>query len=354
MKTIIKSSIVLLLILGALTGNCHLAVGQEKPKGSLRFPYRQAGLTAEQAAAHLLDRFSYGARPGEVEAVASEGLETWFLRQLDANMPEDTLNTLLANLDALQLSNEQVAQIFPSAGQVLRSAIKDGGIKADSGAIDRKAHRQELESYRQNHQLRPQQELFKQLIDQRIYRAAYSHNQLLEVMTAFWFNHFNVSLSKNSCARFVPAYERDVIRPNALGNFSDLLLATAKSPAMLFYLDNFSSTAAHQNKVLSQTKKRAKGINENYAREVMELHTLGVDGGYRQQDVTEAARVLTGWTVFPLNGKAQYSPKNGNIREGDFLFVAARHDKGKKTVLGKPFGPKPNHLSSWPSGRFAT
>jgi uncharacterized protein (DUF1800 family) len=168
--------------------------------------------------------------------------------------------------------------------------------------------------------------LFRQFINQKILRATYTNNQLQEVLTDFWFNHFNVSIAKNQCAQFIPVFERDAIRPNVLGNFNQLVMATAKSPAMLLYLDNFSSAGMNEdfeNRVNNYTKKLARlqkdtsekgkkalqqlnktksqGLNENYAREVMELHTLGVDGGYTQNDVTQAAKVLTGWTVYPIS-----------------------------------------------------
>src|SRR6185312_12321716 len=149
--------------------------------------------------------------------------------------------------------------------------------------------------------------------------------------------HFNVSITKNDCAEFIPAYERDVIRPNAMGKFGSLLLQTARSPAMLFYLDNYNSSGV-------------KGVNENYAREVMELHTLGVDGGYTQSDVTQAARVLTGWTVYPMkdgyadglkqladNAGEDRLKQRGFVHDGDFLFTPNRHDNGEKVVLGKHF-----------------
>jgi uncharacterized protein (DUF1800 family) len=197
---------------------------------------------------------------------------------------------------------------------------------------------------------KPQQELFKQLISEKILTAVYSHNQLQQVLTDFWFNHFNVSITKNSCAPFILAYERDVIRQNATGKFGDLLLATAKSPAMLYFLDNFSSTLESKTQAPDGSSKR-RGLNENYAREVMELHTLGVDGGYTQQDVTEAARILTGWTVYPMNGNksgkqlTQPTQKDGQerrelqgfVHEGDFQFVPNRHDKGPKKVLNVTF-----------------
>jgi uncharacterized protein (DUF1800 family) len=158
----------------------------------------------------------------------------------------------------------------------------------------------------------------RELQQAKLIREVYSERQLLEVMTDFWFNHFNVFLYKNQCSYYTTAYERDVIRPHALGKFYDLLAATAQSPAMLMYLDNWLSVGPH-----SQAAGKNGGLNENYAREVMELHTLGVDGGYTQADVTELARVLTGWTIA--------NPDDG----GQFQFDARRHEPGVKTVLGE-------------------
>jgi uncharacterized protein (DUF1800 family) len=305
-----------------------------------RFPYRQAGLTDRQAAAHLLSRFTYGATPGQIDTVVQEGLENWWAEQLAAELPDDSLAALLRPYDALQLTNEQVANLYPRMGQVAKMAIRDGVVNKDSIKTDRKEYREMIRAYMAEKGYKPEQELFRQFICQKILRAAYSKNQLQEVMTDFWFNHFNVSITKNDCAEFIPAYERDVIRPNTLGKFGDLLLKTAKSPAMLFYLDNFSSAVA----IPGDSGRR--GLNENYAREVMELHTLGVDGGYTQADVTQAARVLTGWTVYPMNENAErfinrFNPdqlaRRGFVHEGDFLFNANRHDKGEKTVLGHIF-----------------
>jgi uncharacterized protein (DUF1800 family) len=345
-----------------------------------KFPYRQQGLTEKQAAAHLLSRFTYGATPGEIDAVAKTGLENWFNQQLDAKLPDDSLNQLLAGYDALKLSNTQIVNEYPKNAQVLRMAISAGVVNKDSVKTDRKAYRDLLLGYMQQNGLKPEQELYRQFISQKVLRAAYTNNQLQEVMTSFWFNHFNVSITKNDCAQFIPAYERDVIRPNALGKFNDILLATAKSPAMLYYLDNFTSSAANDDKAANkgvlrrklienmtaqnadtgraamlmnkvQKVKKAQGLNENYAREVMELHTLGVDGGYTQQDVTQAAKVLTGWTIYPMGqyGKAIKNvadkmdndrlQSRGFVRDSDFLFNANRHDKTEKIVLGKHFGP---------------
>jgi hypothetical protein len=161
----------------------------------------------------------------------------------------------------------------------------------------------------------------------KVLRAIYSEHQLEEVMTDFWFNHFNVFLNKDQDQYFVTTYERDVIRPNALGKFRDLLGAVAKSPAMLFYLDNWlsigPSSQASGVKPGQPPKPGSRGLNENYGRELMELHTLGVDGGYTQGDVTEVARVFTGWTIQPLD------------QGWGFMFDPKRHDPGPKLVLGK-------------------
>jgi uncharacterized protein (DUF1800 family) len=152
------------------------------------------------------------------------------------------------------------------------------------------------------------------LSEAKLLRAIYSDRQLEEVLTDFWYNHFNVFLDKGADRYMVTAYERDVIRPHVLGRFKDLLLATAQSPAMLFYLDNWQSKGP--------SPKTKQGLNENYGRELMELHTLGVDGGYTQQDVTEVARCFTGWTIREPN------------RGGGFEFNEKIHDKGEKHVLG--------------------
>ncbi len=209
---------------------------------------------------------------------------------------------------------------------------------------------------------------------------AYSNNQLHEVLTDFWFNHFNVSLTKPQCQQFILPYERDAIRPFVTDDFKQMVLATAKHPAMLEYLDNASSVS--ENNLLSQSPARAalqkrfekplndrladtnkpgnaflkqavaakktQGLNENYAREVMELHTLGVDGGYTQTDVTAVAKALTGWAVMPLLNDApgrkliekigkDNMEKRGFVYQGDFMFRADKHDESAKQILGKTF-----------------
>jgi uncharacterized protein (DUF1800 family) len=357
MKTIFRLLPIILVLVGGHFILSSFISGAPLVRVPYKFPWRQAGLTERQAAAHLLSRFTYGATPGQIDAVVRQGLENWWAQQLAADLPDDSLEALLRPYDALQLSNEQVVNLYPRMGQVAKMAIWEGVVNKDSIKTDRKEYREMIRAYMAEKGYKPEQELFRQFICQKILRAAYSNNQLQEVMTDFWFNHFNVSITKNDCAEFIPAYERDVIRPNALGSFGDLLLKTAKAPAMLYYLDNFSSAAPAEERGVEAPvgsadsgpvgqPRRARGLNENYAREVMELHTLGVDGGYTQADVTEAARVLTGWTVYPMNEQVQrlitrFNPnhlaRRGFVHEGDFLFNANRHDNGVKTVMGHVF-----------------
>ncbi|MBW4891491.1 DUF1800 domain-containing protein [Mucilaginibacter sp. HMF5004] len=376
------------------------------PVKEMKFPYKRGGLTERQAAAHLLDRFSYGATPGQVDQVVSMGLEKWFEQQLTAGLPDDSLNNKLSKYDALNLSNTEVEQKFPPGFVVRQYAIRDSAINKDSvdKAVNKKAFNDTLNAYMARKGYRPEQELYKQFISQKILRAAYTNNQLQEVLTDFWFNHFNVSLTKGECAAFIPAYERDVIRPNVLGKFDKMLIAEAQSPAMLYYLDNFASvgppaaakpnnkpvvvkpadngntmmgdgmqsaaakpaTAKPEQSMMMMDaapkkqaptvktitpQKNVTGLNENFAREVMELHTLGVDGGYTQTDVTQAARVLTGWTIYPIAADGYGAAMKGLVNRigvsnleqkgfvhiGDFLFTPTRHDMGEKIVLGHHF-----------------
>jgi len=168
----------------------------------------------------------------------------------------------------------------------------------------------------------PQQVVYRDLAEAKVLRAIYSNRQLEEQLDDFWFNHFNVFLDKGADRYLVTEYERDSIRPHVLGKFRDLLEATAKSPAMLFYLDNWQSVGPNAPQPRGQGNKAKRGLNENYGRELMELHTLGVDGGYTQKDVTEVARCFTGWTINQPN------------RGGKFVFNPRLHDDGEKVVLG--------------------
>lgn len=188
----------------------------------------------------------------------------------------------------------------------------------------------------------PQRVIAEELMQAKILRAIYSERQLQEVMTDFWLNHFNVFIGKGTDRYELTSYERDVIRPHALGKFEELLVATAQSPAMLFYLDNWLSVGPDSdfargirpgagrnwrrrfpNAQQNPPKQRRSGLNENYGRELMELHTLGVNGGYSQKDVTEVAKVFTGWTL--------KQPREG----GGFRFDERMHEPGTKTVLGQ-------------------
>jgi uncharacterized protein (DUF1800 family) len=166
----------------------------------------------------------------------------------------------------------------------------------------------------------PQQVVARDLTEGKVLRAIYSNRQLSEVLDDFWFNHFNIYLDKGADRYLVTEYERDAIRPRVLAKFRDLLEATAKSPAMLFYLDNWQSVGPDAPG--QRGRKNSRGLNENYGRELLELHTLGVDGGYTQKDVTEAARCFTGWTI------------NQPQRGGTFFFNRRAHDDGEKVVLG--------------------
>ena len=322
----------------------------------LQMPYKKEGLTEREAAEHLLSRLSFGARPGEVEKLLATGLEKWVQQQLEHPLPDAALEKKLSGYDALALDNETIVNTYLNAGQVVRMMQKNGTLSKDSMAkLEKADYRKDLLKLMQEKGLKPPQELNRQLVAQKLIRAVYSENQLQELMTDFWFNHFNVSVTKGQSQSYVLTYERDAIRPHTLGKFESLLKATAQHPAMLFYLDNASS-GSDNNEMNQRIKKmvpansklkKQAGLNENYAREVMELHTLGVDGGYIQADVTEVARALTGWTVRPMMkdgygerlSKLKQSRLGKNLAtiEGDFLFLAVRHDQQEKTVLGKKY-----------------
>ncbi|TAG08293.1 MAG: DUF1800 domain-containing protein [Sphingobacteriia bacterium] len=309
---------------------------------SVKMPYKKYGYTDAQAAARLLDRFSFGASPGQVNEVVKMGLDNWFEQQLQGKLPDDKVNDRLANFKTLSLNNETIVNTYMNAGQVVRFAVKNGLVNKDSiKGGDKKEYQQKIRLLMQEQGFKPIIELQSELVNQKIIRAAYSNNQLHELLTDFWFNHFNVSITKQQCQQYILNYERDAIRPNIIGHFKTILEATAKHPAMLEFLDN-------ANSVSNSKAKKAQGLNENYAREIMELHTLGVDGGYTQADVTSVARALTGWSVLPLvkdaPGRALIDrigveglTKRGFVLEGDFLFRADKHDDEPKTILGKSF-----------------
>jgi uncharacterized protein (DUF1800 family) len=242
---------------------------------------------------------------------------------------------------------------------------KANNTAADQNPMNNPEYRRAMMQYFKENDLRPAQFLTGELQMSRILRAVYSERQLQEVLVDFWTNHFNVYANKGADRWLLPSYDRDTIRPHTLGKFYDLLVADAQSPAMLFYLDNAQSVSpnaqvpqprpgaargplaglrmpdnAQQQR--PQAKQQRRGINENYARELMELHTLGVDGGYTQKDVQEVARCFTGWTIIAPRGAgaAAQAILNGPMAEmarnrpGTFIFRPAVHDNGEKVVLG--------------------
>jgi uncharacterized protein (DUF1800 family) len=335
----------------------------ERPP-SLHLPWKEAGLSEREAAAHLLNRFAYGPRPGEVDAVVKMGLDRWLERQLAADLPDRELKKRLENLPALDLPAGEIARAYPPPGMLLAEAARAGVIqgkregKPEELTDDAKLERREaVMRWARQQGYGSQRELAGQLMTQKLWRAVGSENQLAEVMTDFWFNHFNVSLTDNQSRGYILSYERDALRPNALGSFRSLLEATARHPAMLLYLDNAQSSAAEEAPTTFEARRprrtlgeermrraRPRGVNENYARELLELHTLGVDGGYAQQDVVEVTRAFTGWTIMPPGPRREEAERRlerarrvgglGFLRDGEFLFRADLHDAGTKTILG--------------------
>ena len=324
-------------------------------------------LSKDQEVLHALNRLTFGPRPGDLEAVRKMGLKKWIDQQLHperiAENPE--LAVRLRPLESLQMSAAEIATNYPPP-QVLRAmtqgrlplpvdpearkraeleiqrlrarreAKDDGDVKAKAqgkgGDRLQQATRQQVLAATDPVERRklvadkaPQQALPYDLNEAKLYRAIYSNRQLEEQMADFWFNHFNVYIDKGADRILTSTYERDAIRPHVFGKFRDLLEATAHSPAMLFYLDNWQSISPDTvpvRRFAKQKAKQARGLNENYARELMELHTLGVDGGYTQKDIIEVARCFTGWTI------------NQPTRGGEFIYNDRVHDKGEKTVLG--------------------
>ena len=268
---------------------------------------------------HVLNRIGFGARPGDVERVRQTGLEAYIDQQLHPErIPDTAATSRLTGFQTLGKSPRDLADEYFAPAVLARRAAKEsaGNDAPNDGKPTRTAEQMAA--------LQKQRDVLQELSDQKVLRAVYSDRQLEEVMTDFWFNHFNVFAGKGATAIYLTEYERDVIRPHALGKFRDLLGATAKSPAMLFYLDNWQSAGPNAPDPRKVTQSRQKrGLNENYGRELMELHTLGVDGGYTQQDVIEVARCFTGWTI--------RQPRQG----GGFQFDPRLHDNGKKLVLGR-------------------
>ncbi|MBI4421013.1 MAG: DUF1800 domain-containing protein [Gemmatimonadetes bacterium] len=306
---------------------------------------------------HLLNRLAYGPRPGDVDRVLAMGIDRFIDQQLHPDRIADQgLTQRLRRFEILETSPRELARVFAEAQRDRRerqrematdSALLAGRMSDDPGRRARMF---------QDAMRNPVRRLLGEYQEVTVVRAALSERQLYEVLVDFWANHFNVFIGKGADRFLLPSYIEETIRPNALGKFEDLLIATAKSPAMLFYLDNAQSvapgsrppqlarleaararprpffgpragmTAERMDSIRSQIEARLpKGINENYARELMELHTLGVDGGYTQQDVGNVARILTGWSIA--------LPR----RDPGFVFNDWAHDRGEKVVLGRRF-----------------
>jgi len=383
-------------------------------------------------AIHVLNRLTFGPRPGDVDRIRAMGIDPWIDQQLHPDSIDDSsLDARLAPYRTLRMDTKQIAENFPPPQVIkaveqgrqsipsdpLKRAVYEAQLQrsqarqrnkaepanaADTSGAKSKLTDEEIERRRESRVLaetteqelldlppdqrmkailklspeeqrslsrslkgnegsefmqgmapqqrealeamnNPQAVVTNELLAGKLLRATYGERQLQEVMTDFWFNHFNVFIGKGADRYLLSSYERDVIRPNALGKFEDLLKATAQSPAMLFYLDNWLSVgpdsdvangiSRHADKAFrkkygqknvpaKQAKGKHTGLNENYGRELMELHTLGVNGGYTQKDVTEVARVFTGWTL--------KQPRQG----GGFTFEERMHEPGDKVVLG--------------------
>jgi uncharacterized protein (DUF1800 family) len=299
------------------------------PRVSMPTPTESAPRPDRATIVHLLNRAGFGPRAGDVERVAQVGLAAYIDRQLHPDLiPDPDLEWRLQPLATSKIDAREFAARYylpMSAARAQMSAQRagrgpagapllallmpvaavslPGGVRPPS-AIGQGVVLPEEWAFQQRNQ-----QVFRDLQAAKLLRAVYSERQLQEVLVDFWFNHFNVFAGKIEDKPVVLEYERDVIRPRVFGRFRDLLGAVAKSQAMLFYLDNWLS--------------RAGRPNENYARELMELHTLGVDGGYTQQDVVEVARAFTGWTI--------RKPREAT----GFVFDAKMHDRREKRILGQ-------------------
>nr|MBA3243045.1 DUF1800 domain-containing protein [Acidobacteriota bacterium] len=436
------------LSLAALISNSLLSASAQT---AVRKAAQAGSIGEEQRIVHVLNRLGFGARPGDVERVRRMGLENYIEQQLNpVKLSDAVVEAKLKNFPTLALSNTELLAKYPNPGQLLRqlqrrgelppelaelvkqrqqgpppprraanpsvaapqmmqqggeamnspSAAKPDGDEPAMPADDnpeRAKYRRVITQYMREQGLEPPQRIIQELQASRILRAVYSERQLQEVMVDFWSNHFNVFAQKGADRWFLTSFDRDVIRPHALGNFRTLIEETAKSPAMLFYLDNFQSVSPdarqgrrgglrrmlggedgasmnprqqqrrerrramrgradegamskdgaaskdgeqqmlrdgeqpQQQQAARQPRpqRRRRGINENYARELMELHTLGVEGGYTQKDVQEVARAFTGWSILDPRGYA------GTNRGGTFVFNQRAHDDGEKIVLGQ-------------------
>ena len=340
-------------------------------------------LSADEQVIHAVSRLTFGARPGDVERVRAMGVDGWIAAQLRPDRIDDeATDQFIARYGTLGKTSAELYREYPPAALLRAVARRD--------SLARNGRMTMADTIALLQQARRSNQFMAELTSSRVARAVLSERQLQEVMVDFWENHFSVFAGKGQTRWYLPSYDRDVIRPHALGNFRELLGAVAKSPAMLFYLDNVQSVADSGRRTLSGNRerggypsqtgggngarvarrvgarrarlgasgnapivdsvpaaaqaRRARGLNENYARELMELHTLGVDGGYTQKDVVEVARALTGWGIRPprqllmaapdarVRRAAERMPDNDNAAA--FVFRPEVHDAEKKVVLG--------------------
>jgi len=273
-----------------------------------------SALSMDERIVHVLDRLGYGPRPGDVERVRRMGLAAYIGAQLHPErIAADGSDAALAPYRTLALTTAELLREYPRLGQAQRPAPG-----AAPGDMDPR------QMFTPGQRARAPARILAELQAAKLVRAVSSERQLQEVMVDFWFNHFNVYAQKGAARWMLTSYERDAIRPHALGRFRDLVLATARHPAMLFYLDNWLSVRDGLVLQAGPNAGRRAGLNENYARELLELHTLGVDGGYSQADVVEVARCFTGWSI------------DRPYAEGRFAFRPRAHDDGDKQVLGQP------------------
>ncbi len=349
--------------------NTDAIVLSKKFKGKL--PITE--LTEDEAIDHALNRLAYGPRPEDVERIREVGLEKWIDQQLNPDSIDDSaLDARLKKYPTLKMSSQELLEQYPQPAQ----AAKQQGVTKEEIQEEQREKRREAmtsvlvtgddnldKAQLQLAMIQGPGRIVAELSMAKVDRAIYSQRQLEAVMEDFWFNHFNVYANKGADRWFLTSYVRDTIRPRTLGKFDDLLIATAKSPAMLFFLDNWQSVdpdafqkwrqqmegrrrfqgmfrggftppmpgefprpganmpgfpAANQQ----PQRPEERGLNENYGREVMELHTIGVDAGYTQQDVIEMAKCLTGWTI--------REPR----RDPESVFKPEFHTQGKKIVMG--------------------
>jgi uncharacterized protein (DUF1800 family) len=297
----------------------------------------------DRTIAHVLNRIGFGPRPGDIERVRAMGLERYIDDQLKPDgrdVSDAALAARLASLETLRLPSRDIAERYylpaiEARRERQRRAVADGQAPATSETPSAR-EMLTMEMSADAREARQRRQLVLQdMVAQKILRAVSSDRQLEEGLVDFWFNHFNVFAGKGPTVVYLAEYEREAIRPHVFGKFRDLVGATARSPAMLFYLDNWQSVgtaspvgrgermAQSLRRRVSQPQRRPRGLNENYGRELLELHTVGVDGGYTQRDVVEVARAFTGWTI--------RDPRRG----GEFVFQPRTHDPGEKMVLGE-------------------